>query len=360
MDAMSDPTLPIHGRGASANPANRFERIAYERDLEAAPEDEAAPATILLRDTTRSIIATNDSPDVGFDASINPYRGCEHGCVYCYARPYHEYLGFSAGLDFETRILVKEDAPELLRRELLAPRWQPRVLGISGVTDAYQPIERLLGLTRRCLEVLADFRNPVTIVTKNHLVTRDCDLLGQLASHYAALVFVSITTLDVDLCRRMEPRASHPAARLAAVRELHEAGVPVGVMAAPIIPGLNDHEIPAILQAAAGAGATTCGYTVLRLPHGVANLFEQWLTQHFPERKDKVLGRVRDLRGGELNDARFGTRMKGEGVLAKMIGDLFALARQKAGLVRKLPRLSAAAFRRPHDQNQLTLFDDVT
>jgi DNA repair photolyase len=356
---MSDPMLPIHGRGATANPANRFERIAYERAPEAATEEEAAPATILLRDTTRSIIATNDSPDVGFDASINPYRGCEHGCVYCYARPYHEYLGFSAGLDFETKILVKEDAPELLRRELLSPKWQPRVLGISGVTDAYQPIERRLGLTRRCLEVLAEFRNPVTVVTKNHLVTRDCDLLGQLARHHAALVFLSITTLEPDLCRRMEPRASHPAGRLAAIRELHHAGIRVGVMAAPIIPGLNDHEVPAILQAAAEAGATTCGYTVLRLPHGVADLFERWLTQHFPERKDKILGRVRDFRGGELNDTRFGTRMKGEGVLAKTIADLFALARQKAGLVRRLPPLSTAEFRRPNEGNRPTLFDDI-
>jgi DNA repair photolyase len=356
---MSEPLLPIHGRGASANPASRFDRIAYERDPEAVGEDETAPATILLRDTTRSIIATNESPDVGFDASINPYRGCEHGCAYCYARPYHEYLGFSAGLDFETKILVKEDAPELLRRELLSPKWQPRVLGISGVTDAYQPVERRLKLTRRCLEVLAEFRNPVTVVTKNHLVTRDGDLLGQLAEHHAALVFLSITTLDAELCRRMEPRASHPTARLAAIQELHRAGVPVGVMAAPIIPGLNDHEIPALLQAAADAGATTCGYTVLRLPYGVADLFEQWLTQHFPDRKDKVLGRVRDMRGGTLNGSQFGTRMKGEGVLSKSIGDLFALARQKAGLLRRLPPLSAAAFRRPAARELNTLFDDV-
>ena len=252
-------------------------------------------------------------------------------CKRCYARPYHEYLGFSAGLDFETKILVKEDAPELLRRELQSPKWQPRLIGMSGVTDAYQPVERRLGITRRCLGVLAEFRNPVAIVTKNHLVTRDCDLLAQLASFDAAAVFISITTLDNELCRRMEPRASQPQGRLAAIKELRQAGVPVGVMAAPIIPGLNDHEIPAILQAAADAGATFCGYTVLRLPHGVADIFSEWLAQHYPERKDKVLGRIRDLRGGALNDSDFATRMKGEGVLAKSIADLFAMAARKPG-----------------------------
>ncbi len=356
---MHNLSLPMHGRGTSANPASRFDRIAYERDPDAPPDDEVSPATILLSDTTRSIIATNDSPDVGFDASINPYRGCEHGCSYCYARPYHEYLGLSAGLDFETKILVKEDAPQLLRRELQAPKWQPRVLGISGVTDAYQPVERRLGLTRRCLEVLADFRNPVVVVTKNHLVTRDGDLLGQLAAYNAALVFISLTTLDADLAGRMEPRASRPAGRLAAIKELRDAGVPVGVMVAPIIPGLNDHEIPAILQAAAESGAAFAGYTILRLPHGVGAVFEQWLTEHYPDRKDKVLGRVREMRGGQINDSRFGSRMKGEGVLAKSIGDLFAMARKKSGLARKAPVVSAAAFRRPADAAQPTLFDGL-
>jgi DNA repair photolyase len=356
---MADCSQPIHGRGASFNPPNRFDRIHYEPDPDSPPEEEVAPTTILLRDTTRTIIATNDSPDVGFDASINPYRGCEHGCAYCYARPYHEYLGFSAGLDFESKILVKEDAPELLRRELSSVKWQPRVLGISGVTDAYQPVERRLRLTRRCLEVLADFRNPVAIVTKNHLVTRDRDLLGELARHSAALVFISITTLDAELCRRMEPRATQPAGRLAAVRELHEAGIPVGVLVAPIVPGLNDHEIPAILQAAAEAGAAFAGYTLLRLPYGLAELFESWLTQNYPERKDKVLGRIRELRGGQLNDARFGSRMRGEGVLATTIGDFFALARTRAGLGRRPPTVSPAAFRRPADPMQPMLFDDL-
>jgi DNA repair photolyase len=355
---MSTP-LPLHGRGASDNPPNRFDRIRYERDPDLPPEEEVAPATVLLRDTARSIIATNDSPDVGFDASINPYRGCEHGCVYCYARPYHEYLGLSAGIDFETKIFVKEDAPELLRLELMSPKWEPRCLGVSGVTDAYQPAERKLQLTRRCLEVLAEFRNPVAIVTKNHLVARDADVLAELARHGAAAVFVSVTTLDAELARTMEPRASTPTARLAAIHELRQAGVPVGVMMAPIIPGLTDHEVPALLAAAADAGAMYASRTILRLPLGVAGLFETWLEQHFPDRKDKVLGRIRAMRGGKLNDSTFGRRMRGEGVLAEAISNLFNLARQKVGLGKRPQKLSAAAFRRPADPSQPTLFDEV-
>src|SRR5947209_2294940 len=242
---MRDTPGPLRGRGASHNPANRFETLHYERDPDAAPGDDPAPATQFLRDRTHSIITTNDSPDVGFSASINPYRGCEHGCTYCYARPYHEYLGFSAGIDFETKIMVKEDAPKLLRKELTSPRWQPQVLGLSGVTDAYQPIERHLLLTRRCLEVLVQFRNPVVIVTKNHLVTRDSDLLRRLAEHRAASVCLSLTTLDDRLAGRLEPRATRPRGRLDAIRQLTAAGVPVTVLVAPVIPGLTDHELPA-------------------------------------------------------------------------------------------------------------------
>src|SRR5262245_27700364 len=239
-----DPT-PIRGRGAGGNPANRFEGLLYAPDPELDPSDSPAPTTHFFRDTSRSIIAYNDSPDVGFSASINPYRGCEHGCIYCYARPTHEYLGFSVGLDFESKIMVKEDASALLRRELMSPRWQPQTLAISGVTDCYQPIERRLQLTRRCLEVLLEFRNPVGIVTKNQLVTRDIDVLGELAKLDAAVVYVSVTTLDAELVGKMEPRTSRPAARLEAIAALAQAGIPVGVMVAPIIPGLNDHEIPA-------------------------------------------------------------------------------------------------------------------
>ncbi|HVT44231.1 MAG TPA: PA0069 family radical SAM protein [Thermoanaerobaculia bacterium] len=304
---MSDQ--PIQGRGAAFNPPNRFETIEYVRDDDAA--EESAPRTILLRDPSRTIINYNDSPDVGFEASINPYRGCEHGCIYCFARPTHEFLGFSAGLDFETKIVVKEDAPELLRKELASARWQPKVIAISGVTDCYQPIERRLQLTRRCLEVLTEFRNPVVIITKNHLVTRDAGLLAELAAHDAALVCVSITTLDESIARLLEPRTSAPRLRLEAIRTLSEAGVPTAVLTAPIIPAINDHEIPAILDAASEAGARSASYTILRLPWAVAPLFERWLDDHMPERKEKVLNRIRGIRSGKLNDPRWGTRRRG-------------------------------------------------
>ncbi len=358
---MSNPSearpLPqsVHGRGASHNPANRFEQLHLEPD----PDDENDPdrparRTIYLRDFTRTIIAHNDSPDVGFESSINPYRGCEHGCIYCYARPTHEYLGFSAGLDFESRIMVKENASELLEAELSSPRWKPQTLVMSGVTDPYQPVERRLKITRGCLQVLARFRNPVGIITKNQLVTRDLDLLGELAAHGAAAVNISITSLDSKLQRVLEPRTSTPRARLDAIRRLLIAGIPVGVMTAPIIPGINDHEIPTILEAAAEAGARFAGYTVVRLPYAVAPLFERWLEEHFPDRKEKVLGRIRQLRGGDrLNDPRFKSRMRGEGIFAEQIRDLFTVGCKRAGMGER-PKLSTEAFRRPKEQ--LTLF----
>jgi DNA repair photolyase len=265
----------------------------------------------------------------------------------CYARPTHEFLGLSAGLDFESKILVKQDAPELLRRELSSPRWEPLVLSMSGVTDPYQPVEKRLRITRRCLEVLAEFRNPVVIVTKNHLVTRDVDLLSELARHDAAAVAVSLTTLDDGLRRIMEPRTSSPSRRLAAVEKLAGAGVPVGVMTAPVIPGLNDHELPALLSAAAEAGATFAAYVPVRLPLAVRPLFEDWLERHYPERKEKVLGRIRSMRGGELNDPRFGSRMRGEGIFARPIAQLFSISCRRAGIGEgRFPRLSTAAFRR--------------
>ena len=268
----------------------------------------------------------------------------------CYARPFHEYLGFSAGLDFETRILVKEDAPELLRRELSSPRWKPKLLALSGVTDPYQPIERKLEITRRCLAVLAEFRNPVGVITKSALVARDVDLLAELARFDAVAVSLSITTLDGELARRMEPRASHPRERLRAVEKLAAAGVPVSVSVAPVVPGLTDHEIPAILEAAAAAGARSANFILLRLPGAVAGLFDDWLRRHFPDRREKVLNRVRSLRGGELNDARFGHRMRGEGVFAEQIKALFDTARRRHGLDRRSHDLSAAHFRRPGEQ----------
>jgi DNA repair photolyase len=343
------------GRGAASNPPNRFEKTSYERTQWDQPDDPSVH-TVFLKDETRSIINYNDSPDVGFNASINPYRGCEHGCIYCFARPNHEYLGFSAGLDFESKILVKEDAPELLRRELAAPRWEPQVIAISGVTDAYQPIERRLQLTRRCLEVLVDFRNPVVIITKNELVTRDIDLLRQLARFDGVLVFVSVTSLDSQLARDLEPRASHPGRRLAAIESLAHAGVPVGTLVAPVIPGLTDHEIPSILSAVAQAGAIAASYVPLRLPYGVAPLFEEWLTLHRPLQKEKILNRIRDIRGGRLNDPNFRTRMQGTGAYAQHISELFEVSCRKAGLNSKRPTLSAKAFRRPGPA-QLGLFE---
>lgn len=345
----------IQGRGSAENPRNRFVALDVIRDADADVEESPAPSTIFLKDTTRKVIARNDSPDVGFEFSINPYRGCEHGCIYCYARPTHEWLGFSAGLDFETRILVKEDAPELLRAELADAKWEPRVISVSGVTDCYQPVERKLKLTRRCLEVLLEFGNPATVITKNALVCRDIDLLSQLAAKQAAAAFVSITTLDRDLQRVMEPRTSTPENRLAAIRALSSAGIPTGVMVAPVIPGLTDHEVPGILAASAAAGACTAGYVPLRLPYGVADLFETWLERHFPDRKDKVFHRIRELRGGNLNDPKFGSRMRGEGIWATQMKTMFDLAKRKAGLDQPLPEISTAAFRRPAGP-QMTLW----
>lgn len=339
------------------NPKSRFEALEYvfePDDSWLEPGEEPRPVrTQFFRDDSQSIIARNSSPDVGFETSLNPYRGCEHGCAYCFARPTHEYLGWSAGLDFESRILVKENAPEMLREELSSKRWRPQVLMMSGVTDCYQPIERHLQITRRCLAVLAEFRNPVGTITKNHLVTRDIDHLSELARHNAAVVNISITSLDGSLAKIMEPRASTPARRLAAVQELSKAGIPVRVMVSPVVPGLNDHEIPAIVDAAAEAGARTATYIPVRLPLAVAPIFEHWLEQHFPDRKEKILERIRDMRHGRLNDPNFGSRMRGEGIYGDMMRKMFTVALRKAGLENALPELSTEAFRVPSDQLDL-------
>ena len=342
----------IRGRGAAINPGNRFEQIHLERDIDWDPSEDPAPRTQFYRDSSSTLITYNDSPDVGFSASINAYRGCEHGCIYCYARPTHEYLGFSAGLDFESRIMVKENAPQILRKELASRKWKPQPLAMSGVTDCYQPIERKLKLTRGCLEVLRDFRNPVCIITKNHLVTRDIDLLQEFASWNGAAVYVSVTTLDSTLTPRLEPRTSLPQHRLAAVRALSTAGIPVGILMAPVIPGLTDHEMPNIFAAAAEAGAISAGYVTLRLPYGVKDLFEDWLTRHFPERKEKVLNRIRAMRGGKLNDPNFGSRMRGEGIFAEQIEALFSVASKKAGLAGPRQELNVAAFRVPASESE--------
>ncbi|MEM0896778.1 MAG: PA0069 family radical SAM protein [Verrucomicrobiota bacterium] len=343
------------GRGITGGAGNRFERHEIEINWGAVEEiaridedfDPSPLRTAVYRDDSQTIISRNDSPDINFGASVNPYRGCEHGCAYCYARPYHEYLGFNAGIDFETKLMAKERAPELLRTELSRKSWSPQVLAMSGVTDCYQPVERSLRLTRGCLEVLAEFRNPVGIVTKNHLVTRDIDVLKKLAEHGAAAVAISITSLDPILQRKLEPRASSPKMRLWAVRELAAAGIPVGVSVAPVIPGLNDHEIPAILKAARDHGATRGWYSVVRLPHGVKEMFADWLERHFPGQKEKVLGRIRELRDGNLNSTEFGERMRGRGPWADEIERQFKVHLRRLELNREHLELNVAAFRRP-------------
>jgi DNA repair photolyase len=352
-------TLRI-GRGAVRDLPNRFGRLALDLDPDVVQPDPEAegeiapgPKTTFIEDHSESIIVRNDSPDVGFAAGINCYRGCEHGCSYCYARPYHEYLGMSAGLDFETKIMIKPRAAELLRRELSKPRYLPETLGMSGVTDCYQPAERRFRLTRGCLEVLAEFRNPVTLITKNYLITRDLDLLKELAEFDAVHVHISITTLNADLAARMEPRASRPGHRLRAIEMLAKAGVPVGVMTAPIIPGLNDREIPAVLESARSAGASDAGYTMLRLPHGVKDVFVEWLQAHFPERVERILGTVREVRGGKLNVSDFGSRMRGEGPYAEQVRQMFHVFRERLGYT-KMRALNTAAFRRPGER-QMTL-----
>lgn len=304
------------GRGASGNPANRFEALHVDLDAVDPAKEEERPklATKFYRDATKTIIARNHSPDVSFETSVNPYRGCEHGCAYCFARPTHEYLGFSAGLDFESKIMVKENAPELLEAELASPKWKPQTLVMSGVTDPYQPIERKLQITRRCLQVLAKFRNPVGMLTKNRLVTRDIDVMKELAVHHAVAINISVTSLDPKLQRILESRTSPPQARLDAVAQLRDAGIPVGVMVAPI--------------------------------------FERWLDEHFPGHKEKVLGRIRHMRGGQLYDSRWSKRQAGEGIFAEQVGAMFEVACRRAGIGERL-KLSTAAFRRPVDQLDL-------
>ncbi len=355
MDDAVAKAKAVRGRGAAFNPVNRFEELHVARDPDCTEEDPKTGTQFFL-DNTKSFITYNDSPDVGFSAGINPYRGCEHGCVYCFARPNHEYLGLSSGLDFESKIFVKKNAAELLRKELSARNWKPQVVAMCGNTDCYQPAERKFRLTRACLEVFAEFRNPVVIITKNKLVSRDVDLLAELARYNAVRVCVSVTTLDYDLAGKMEPRASRPKDRLSAIEILSKHNVPVTVMNAPIVPGLTDHETPAILKAAAQAGAKSAGYTIVRLPWAVKNLFEQWLTDHFPDRKEKVLNRLRDMRHGKLYDATWGKRTGGDGPFADQIDNLFNIACKKVGLNEERVSLSTAHFRKPAG-SQMMLFE---
>ncbi len=355
---MNPPSPPDPHRGAGVNPPNRFlhtHRSADPDAIDLDPAEEPDPQTQFIPDLAQSILSRNDSPDVGFTWSLNPYRGCEHGCAYCYARPTHEYLGYNAGLDFESRILVKHHAAQLLRSELAKPSWQPALIALSGVTDCYQPVERRLQITRACLAVLAEFRNPVTLITKNALVQRDIDHLAELARHNAVAVCISLTTLDPQLRSLLEPRASPPAARLRAIRRLADAGIPVGVFCAPIIPAINDSEIPAVLAAAAEAGASFANYTVLRLPLAVEPIFLDWLQRHFPARRDKVLGQLRSFREGALNRSEFGERMRGTGAAADRLRQLFHLAARRHRLRISWPEPSTAAFRRI-EPGQLEMF----
>lgn len=337
------------GRGAQTSPNNRFHKHQTYLDPEV-EHNAPSPRTEFIKDSSKSIVSENDSPDIPFRYSVNAYRGCEHGCTYCYARPTHEYLGYSAGVDFETKILVKENAPELLRQKLMSKSWTGEPITFSGNTDCYQPAERKFELTRRCLQVMAEFRNPASLITKNRLITRDIDLFRELNQYKAILIYISVTTLDPDLCAILEPRTSRPQSRLDAIRELSEAGLPVGVNVAPVIPGLTDHEMPAILKAAAAAGAKHAGYTNLRLPLAVAPIFEDWLQKHKPERRLKVLEAVKGHRGGKLYDSKWGSRMKGEGPVADNIKQMFAIYARKEGLNQTKSVLSSEHFIRPGDQ----------
>lgn len=353
----------LRGRGALKNPAGRFEHLDTEMDADAYEamrqnEDISAEQqirTAVYKDTSKTIISTNESPDVGMETTVNPYRGCEHGCIYCYARPTHEYLGMSAGVDFETKIFAKPNAPDLLIEKLRSKTWQPKIITFSGITDPYQPQEKHLKITRGCLEVLRDFKNPAGIITKNYMVTRDIDILQDMARDNTIVVNMSITTMDSDLARRMEPRTSRPGLRFKAIEELSKAGIPVGIMMGPVIPGLTDQEIPSILKAASDAGARNANYTMLRLPYGVKDLFQDWLAEHYPNRVNKILNRVRDMRGGRLNDSEFGLRMRGQGVFADQVATLFTLYKKKYGLNRPAG-LSIHGFDRGARDNQYRLF----
>jgi DNA repair photolyase len=322
------------GRGALSNPAGRFERHDVEQFHDGWHEEEqpTSVATSVSPDRAKHVITTNDSPDIGFDYSINPYRGCEHGCIYCYARPSHAYMGLSAGIDFETKLFYKENAGKVLEQELAKPRYICKTIMLGANTDPYQPVEREMRVTRSILEVLARTRHPVSVITKSAMILRDMDLLTDLAKDSLVSVSISITTLNNDTKRTLEPRTAAPAARLRALRELNAAGVPAGVMVAPVIPAITDHEMESILEAAAGAGAMWAGYVLLRLPYEVKTLFRDWLTEHFPDRAAHVMSLINEMRGGRDNDPEFGTRMKGTGPMAELIRNRFKIACKRLNL----------------------------
>jgi DNA repair photolyase len=344
-------------RGSFLNPNNRFSKVAYDTEVTDGL-DEAAEAqadTVFFRERPREVVNEVTSPDLPMPYSLNPYQGCEHGCVYCYARNSHPYWGFSSGLDFEQKIVVKDNAAATLEATLRRPNWRPAPIMLSGNTDCYQPAERQFQLTRQCLEVFLKYRHPVGIVTKNHLVTRDTDILGELAAHGLVHVFISLTTQDEELRRFMEPRTSTFAKRIEALRTLRDAGVPTGVMIAPVIPGLNHHEIPALVQAAAEAGAQAAAYGLVRLNGDLGLIFEDWLRANYPHRTDKVMNMIRECHGGQVNDSRFGVRMRGEGALADSLKQVFDLAKRRWMPGRKLPAYNCDAFIHTH-RGQMHLF----
>ena len=349
-------TAPLRGRGSASNPANRFAPTRSESDAQWQEEVPVSIATEIQEERSTTIISRNTSPDIPFDRSLNPYRGCEHGCIYCYARPTHAYWDLSPGLDFETRLIARTNAMELLEAQLSHPSYRCAPINLGANTDPYQPIERQYRLTRGCLKVLLRYRHPVTIVTKGALILRDLDLLQALAAQNLVRVFVSLTSLDDGLKRILEPRAAAPAARLRVIRRLHESGVPVGVLCAPIIPQVNDTELEGLLAAARAAGADSAAYTLVRLPHEVAPLFEEWLQTHLPQRAAHVLSLIRQCRGGKLYDAGFGQRLRGEGPFAELLAQRFAVAHRRLGFKRsgELPALDCARFAPPG--RQLALF----
>ena len=348
----------VNGRGAQAQVPNRFLRNSYGvvhwEGIDEVEEEQGA--TRYLEVFPKTILNKVTSPDLSMDWSLNPYQGCEHGCAYCYARPTHEYWGYGAGLDFERVVLMKRDAPALLEKALQHPKWDVGIISISGNTDCYQPIERKEGITRRVLEVAQRFNQPVGIITKNALVLRDLDILSEMAAHRLASVAISLTTLDEDLRRKLEPRTSTAKNRLRAIEELTAAGVPVHVMVAPVIPGLNDSEVPALLKAAADAGAKGAGYTVVRTNGAVEDVFRLWLETHFPDRASKVVAQVKHAHQGTMNDSKFGRRMRGEGAFAENIRRMFHLFKHRYFAGRSIPEMDHTLFRRP-PQGQLDLFE---
>jgi DNA repair photolyase len=355
---MSAP-LPRRGRGARSNAGGRYESLTSEAFDDGWTEDDAEPAqltTELTAEKARKIITTNDSPDISFDRSINPSRGCELGCFYCYARPAHAYMGLSPGLDFESKLFFKPEAAPLLEKELSKPGYVCKHIHIGGNTDPYQPIERKLQITRQVLEVADRFNQPISIITKNNMIVRDLDVLGRMAARSLATAFVSVTTLDRKLARSMEPRASTPGKRIEAIARLAEAGVPVGVGFAPCIPGLNDHEMEAVLERAKAAGATSAMYVALRLPLEIKDLFRQWLETDQPGRASKVMSLVRQMRGGKDYDATFGKRGRGEGPVADLMAQRFGIAARRLGLDQPRPRLDTSQFHVPGRAQQMDLF----